>query len=64
MPEQIGRTQGLEKYCRKVCIWILQTWNTEIPWIIELPVVFSVAKAVAGAKNGICVQRCKVLSIK
>jgi hypothetical protein len=32
--------------------WIPGTWNGEIPSIFELPLGFSVAKAVAGAKNG------------
>jgi hypothetical protein len=33
--------------------WILYTWDAEIPCIIELPLGLSVAKAGAGAKNGI-----------
>ena len=32
--------------------WIVRTENDEIPLIIELPPVFSVEIAVAGAKNG------------
>jgi hypothetical protein len=32
--------------------WILCTWNGEIPAIIELPPIFSVEIAVAGAKKG------------
>jgi hypothetical protein len=63
-PELGARTQGPGKYCRKVSTWILQTWNAEIPCIIELPVEFSVANVGAGAQNGYFGQRCKVFSTK
>jgi hypothetical protein len=64
MPELGARTQGPGKCWRRVCRSILLAWNTEIPWIIEVPVGFSVANAGAGAKNWIFGQRCKVLSTK
>jgi hypothetical protein len=64
MPEPGARTQGPGKYCRRVRRWIRWTWNAEILWIIELPVGFSVAKAGAGAKNGIFGEICKVFSTK
>jgi hypothetical protein len=36
----------------RVCIWIVQTWNGEIPPIIEPPPLFSVEIAVAVDQNG------------
>ena len=64
MLEQIGRTQRSGKYCRNVSRWIPCTWKGDIRTIFELPVGVSVAKVVAGAKNGIFGQRCRVLSTK
>jgi hypothetical protein len=52
MEEPAPGTQGPGKHCRKVSRWIVRTWNGEIPPIIQLPPVFSVEIAVAGAKNG------------
>src|SRR5271155_4589782 len=51
-PEQVGRTQRSEKYCKTVSRWTSCTWNGESPLTFELPMGFSVAKAGAGAKNG------------
>ena len=53
MSEPGAGTQGPGRYCRMVSRWILGIWNGEIPPIIELPPVFSVEIAVAGAKNGV-----------
>ena len=44
--------------------WIVRTWNGEIPPTIELPPVFSVEIAVAGAKKGCFWMGCSVLSAK
>jgi hypothetical protein len=64
MPEQGARTQGTEKYCKMVCKYILQAWNTDIPLIVELPVGFLVANAGASDKNRVSGHRCSVLSTK
>jgi len=48
MPEMVGSTQRLGKYCRKVPRWILYAWNGEVLPTIDLPLGFSVANAVAG----------------
>ena len=46
-----GKDPKIREIFRKVSIWILCTWNGEIPSIFELPLGFSVEIAVAGAKN-------------
>jgi len=48
MPETIGSTQRLGRYCKKVPRWILCNWNGEILPIIDVSPGFSVADAVAG----------------
>jgi hypothetical protein len=46
------RDPGTGGICENVSRWIVPTCNSEITPIIELPPVFSVEIAVAGAENG------------
>jgi hypothetical protein len=64
MPEQGARTLGTGKYCKMVCKYILQAWNTDIPLIVELPVGFLIANTGASDKNGVFGHRCSVLPTK
>jgi hypothetical protein len=47
-----------------VSSWILCTWNAGIPWIIELPLRFSVAKAGAGDKTEISGEELEIICTK